>query len=102
MSNLNSILFEGSITTEPVRVNLKNSETVLVRFAITNFYEAAKMKTVTLPAIAWGSVGVKVLSSLKLGTNVRLCGRLSRNVSSNEVEIVVTDFLLKQEKKSKT
>ncbi len=83
MNQLNSIIMEGTLINDP-DVVAKSSVTgeKLVKFTIANdrYYEVdgkTKMETTFIAVRCWGELGERVLTAIKKGCEVRVCGRLA-------------------------
>lgn len=86
MNHLNSILFEGIVSSEPeVKVNGNDRGETLVTFTLANHRyfrdedsdgESWKERVTFITVKAWGILGNKCLNALHKGTVVRALGRI--------------------------
>lgn len=86
MNHINSVLLEGNVAQPPKLVTTSSTGSKLVVFALANnryYYDADNMKKVEtffLDIASWGELGEKVLEEIKVGTLVRVIGRLRPSV----------------------
>ena len=115
MNQLNSIILEGTLINDP-DVVAKRTATgeKLVKFTLANdrYYEEdgkTKMETTFMVVRCWGELGERVLSAIKKGYEVRVCGRLAmeRWTTTNgekrwatEIECSHIEYRLAQSEKS--
>lgn len=83
MNQLNNILLEGIIATDPeVAATSTSNKRRLVKFVLANdrYYRdmtgAPKQETMFIPVQCWGDLGEKALRAIKKGMHTRCVGRL--------------------------
>ena len=84
MNHLNSILFEGIVSSEPEVKVYENKGTTVVTFVLSNhrYYQQSddngtlEEQVSSLPVKVWGKLGDKCINAIHKGTTVRAVGRI--------------------------
>ena len=84
MRNLNSLILEGLLASDPLYTEAANDRPAAARFLLD-----AGPDVPAMPAIAYGRLAATVRDTLHVGTSVRLVGRLGIDSSLDAMTPVV-------------
>lgn len=101
MDNLNNLLIDGTLITNP-EIVVANNGNRLVKFSIASNRvfvdtEGNKQKEVLfLPVVAYGSLAELCLKHIAKGITVRIAGRIRNNPEENNLELLAQHIEFKR------